>query len=94
MVRTSGNDIARVGGEGNIRFRFSNLTQGQSVYPDIALHISNNCVYCIEDQNLDTHNDTDRSISACQSVSRNGEGHVKSVQPIKCMLFILIFNNR
>jgi hypothetical protein len=29
-------------------------TQGQSVYPDIALHISNYCVYCIEDQNL-TH---------------------------------------
>ena len=29
-------------------------TQGQSVYPDIALYISNYCVYCIEDQNL-TH---------------------------------------
>jgi hypothetical protein len=29
-------------------------TQGQSVYPDIALLISNYCVYCIEDQNL-TH---------------------------------------
>jgi hypothetical protein len=29
-------------------------TQGQSVYPDIALPISNYCVYCIEDQNL-TH---------------------------------------
>ena len=28
--------------------------QGQSVYPDSALHISNYCVYCIEDQNL-TH---------------------------------------
>jgi hypothetical protein len=29
-------------------------TQRQSVYPDIALHISNYCVYCHEDQNL-TH---------------------------------------
>ena len=29
-------------------------TEGQSVYPDIALYISNYCVYCIEDQNL-TH---------------------------------------
>ena len=34
----------------------------------------------------------DRSISATQSVSRNSEGHMESVQPIKCMLFILIFN--
>ena len=29
-------------------------TQWQFVYPDIALYISNYCVYCIEDQNL-TH---------------------------------------
>ena len=29
-------------------------TQWQSVYPDIGPHISNNCVYCIEDQHL-TH---------------------------------------
>ena len=29
------------------------------------------------------------SISAPQSVSRNSEGHMKSVQPMKCMLFIL-----
>jgi hypothetical protein len=29
-------------------------TQGQSVYADIVLYISNYCVYCIEDQNL-TH---------------------------------------
>jgi hypothetical protein len=34
----------------------------------------------------------DQSISASQSVSRNSEGHVESVQPIKCMLFILICN--
>ena len=34
----------------------------------------------------------DRSISATQSVLRNSEGHMESVQPIKCMLFILIFN--
>ena len=34
----------------------------------------------------------DRSTSATQSVSRNSEGHMESVQPIKCMLFILIFN--
>ena len=47
--------------EGNIRiYRLPKgrgpytTTQGQSVYPDIALHISNYCVYCIEDQNL-TH---------------------------------------
>jgi len=36
--------------------------------------------------------DIDRSISASQSVSRNSEGHVDSVQPMKCMLFILICN--
>ena len=40
VVWTSGNDIAQDG--------------GQSVYPDIALHISNYCVYCTEDKNL-TH---------------------------------------
>jgi len=28
------------------------MTQWQSVYPDIALHISDYCVYCTEDQNL------------------------------------------
>ena len=32
------------------------------------------------------------SISASQSVSRNSEGYMKSVQPMKCMLFILICN--
>jgi hypothetical protein len=32
------------------------------------------------------------SISASQSVSRNSEGHMKSVQAMKCMLFILICN--
>jgi len=32
----------------------------------------------------------DRSISAFKSISRNSEGHVESVQPIKCMIFILI----
>ena len=32
----------------------------------------------------------DRSISVFQSISRNSEGHVESVQPIKCMIFILI----
>jgi len=35
----------------------------------------------------------DRSISAFQSISRNSEGHVESVQPIKCMISILICNN-
>jgi len=54
VVRTSGNDIARAGDEDNIIFTVRTTTQGQSVYPDIALHISNYCVYCIEDQNL-TH---------------------------------------
>jgi hypothetical protein len=34
----------------------------------------------------------DRSISAFQFISRNSEGHVESVQPIKCMIFILICN--
>jgi hypothetical protein len=33
---------------------FRTTTQGQSVYPDIALYISNYCVYCIEVQNV-TH---------------------------------------
>ena len=42
VVRTSGNDIAQAG------------AKEQSIYPDIALHISNYGIYCIEDQNL-TH---------------------------------------
>jgi len=50
VVRTSGNYIA--GGEGNFSFTVRITTQGQSVYHDIALHISNYCFYCIEDQNL------------------------------------------
>jgi len=41
-------------GPGNIIPLVRTMTQGQSVYPDIALQISNYCVYCIEDQNL-TH---------------------------------------
>ena len=41
--------------EDNISFMGCTSTQGQSVYPDIVLHISNYCAYCIEDQNL-THN--------------------------------------
>ena len=32
------------------------------------------------------------SILASQSVSRNSEGHMMSVQPMKCMFFILICN--
>ena len=44
VVRTSG----------NINFTVRSGTQVQSVYPDIALHISGYCVYSIEDQNL-TH---------------------------------------
>ena len=36
----------------------------------------------------------DRSISAFQSISRNSEGHVESVQPIKCLIFILICNKQ
>ena len=46
--------FALAGGEGNINFTVRTMTQGQSVYPDVALHISSYCVYCIEDQNL-TH---------------------------------------
>ena len=41
VVRTSGNDIARVRGDGNIGFQVRTMTQEQSVYPDIALNISN-----------------------------------------------------
>jgi len=41
--------------EGNISLPVRTMIQGQSVYPDIALHISNYYVYWIEDQNL-THN--------------------------------------
>jgi hypothetical protein len=36
--------------------------------------------------------DIDRSISASRSVSQNSEVHMESVQPIKCMLCILICN--
>jgi hypothetical protein len=43
----------RAGGEGNIYFMVRTATRGQSVYPDIALYISNYCVYWIEDtQNI------------------------------------------
>ena len=43
--------------EGNIRIYRLPKDRGtdQSVYPDIALHISNYCVYCIEDHDSDTH---------------------------------------
>ena len=43
VVRTSGNDIALASGSGNIiSFPLVRTTTlGQSVYPDIALHISN-----------------------------------------------------
>jgi hypothetical protein len=50
VVRTSENDIARGGGEGNIYFMVRNTSRGQSVYPDIAFYISNYCVYWIEDK--------------------------------------------
>jgi len=83
VVRTSGNDIARAGGEGNISFMVSVLTLGQSVYPDISLHFSNYCVYCIEDQNL-THNLNDHIFF---KKSRNLIGTA-----IKSMLFNLICN--
>ena len=50
-IRTSGNDIAHPeAGELSV-----SRSHGQSVYPDISFHISNCCVYCIDDQNL-THN--------------------------------------
>jgi hypothetical protein len=49
VVRNSENDIFRAGGEGNIYFMVRTTTRGQSVYPDIALYISNYCVYWIED---------------------------------------------
>jgi hypothetical protein len=53
VVRTSENDIARAEGEGNIYFMVRTTTLVQSVYPDIALYISNYCVYWIEDtQNI------------------------------------------
>jgi hypothetical protein len=45
VERTIENDIARAGGEGNIYFMVFTTTRGQSVYPDIALSISNYCVY-------------------------------------------------
>jgi hypothetical protein len=55
MVQTTRNDNARARGKRNITFTVSAMTQGQSVSPDIALHISIYCVYCIEDEYL-THN--------------------------------------
>jgi hypothetical protein len=42
------NDIARTGGEGKIYFMVRTTTRGLFVYPDIALYISNYCVYWIE----------------------------------------------
>jgi hypothetical protein len=41
VVRTSGNDIARVRGDGNIGFQVRTMTQEQSVYPDIDLNNNN-----------------------------------------------------
>ena len=35
-------EIDRTRGEGNISFMVLTMTQGQSFYPDVALHISNN----------------------------------------------------
>ena len=54
-------------------------------YPSIIISLSTQCnVFALL---------LDRSISAFQSISRNSEGHMESVQPIKCMIFILISNN-
>jgi hypothetical protein len=49
VVRNNENDISRAGGEWNIYFMVRITTRGQSVNPDIALYISNYCVYLIED---------------------------------------------
>jgi hypothetical protein len=45
-------------GRGTDQWKWYCPSQGQSVYPDIALHISNYCVYCIEDQNLTYNNNS------------------------------------
>ena len=52
MVRTSGNDIALVSGSGNIISSplVHTTTHGQSVYPDIALHISNYYINTVYEQ--------------------------------------------
>jgi hypothetical protein len=42
------NDIARTGGEGKIYFMVRTTTRWLFGYPDIALYISNYCVYSIE----------------------------------------------
>ena len=72
IIRTSGKDIAPAGGKENISFTVHTTTLGQSVYPDIALHIRNYCVYCIEDQNL-TH--TQYKCTEIFMVSRNQIGN-------------------
>jgi hypothetical protein len=64
MVRTTRNDIAQVRGKRNITFTVSAMTQGQFVSPDIALHISIYCVYCIEDEYL-THNINAQKFFTC-----------------------------
>ena len=45
-------DMARACGLGHISFPVHTITLGQSVYPDIALSISNYYVYCIENRYL------------------------------------------
>ena len=52
MVRTSGNDIALVSGSGNIisSSLVRTTTHGQSVYPDIALYISNYYINTVYEQ--------------------------------------------
>jgi hypothetical protein len=113
-------------------------TRGQSVYPDIALYISNYCFYWIEDtQNIISlytvfgpvyisinRNFKTPSMILIKSTLKificlyvrfylflklefllrfldslkiifcvsSSEDHMESIQPIKCMLFILIFN--
>ena len=69
MVRTSGNDIAWDGGEGNISSTVRTSTQGQFVCSDIAIHISNYCVYCIEDLSL-THRITAQSTEIFQGIQK------------------------
>jgi hypothetical protein len=56
-------------GEENISSTVRTATQGQSIYSDIAIHISNYCVYCIEDLSL-THHITAQSTEIFQGIKK------------------------
>jgi len=63
------------------------MTQGQSVYPGIALHSSNYSVYCNKDQNL-THNINAYTVEPVYSDTPRDQGNLSDCQNTQ-VLFML-----